>query len=262
MAVVAVLPTYLVAILFYPDTHQAAIYGSTLVYTSLMVVGVFALLDSFDYEARRYRNLLKDQNEELALEVALFDQQLWVARRNWSLVIHGTVQASLTAALTRLNAPDADKKTLDLAKKDLDRAIAALSSPPTLEVKFDPAIKEVVSTWQGVCDIDIEIAPNIKKVVAKDSRLSMCVNEIVKEAISNAVRHGDARTAQVSMKLAEDGVINLTVVNDGHAPRIGVRKGLGGALLDELTVDWSLDFDSATDQTILTARLPFSRVQA
>ncbi len=262
MAVIAVLPTYLVAILFYPDTHQAAIYGSTLVYTSLMVVGIFAFLDSFDYEARRYRNLLKDQNEELALEVALFDQQLWVARRNWSLVIHGTVQASLTAALTRLNAPDADKKTLDLAKKDLDRAIAALSSPPTLEVKFDPAIKEVVSTWQGVCDIDIEIAPNIKKFVAKDSRLSMCVNEIVKEAISNAVRHGDARTAQVSMKLAEDGVINLTVVNDGHAPRIGVRKGLGGALLDELTVDWSLDFDSATDQTILTARLPFSRVQA
>ena len=90
----------------------------------------------------------------------------------------------------------------------------------------------------------------------------MCVNEIVKEAISNAVRHGDARTAQVSMKLAEDGVINLTVANDGYAPRIGVRKGLGGALLDELTVDWSLDFDSATDQTILTARLPFSRVQA
>lgn len=262
MAVAAVLPTYIIAILFYPDTHAAAIYGSTVVYTSLMVVAVFGLLDSFDYEARRYRNLLREQNEQLALEVALFDQQLWVARRNWSLVIHGTVQASLTAALTRLNAPDADKKTLDLAKKDLDRAIAALSSPPTLEVKFDPAIKEIISTWQGVCDIDIDIQANIKKVVSKDSRLSMCVNEIVKEAISNAVRHGDARTAQVSMKLAEDGVINLTVANDGYAPRIGVRKGLGGALLDELTVDWSLDFDSATDQTILTARLPFSRVQA
>jgi signal transduction histidine kinase len=262
MAVTAVFPTYFVAVLFYPDTHQAAVYGSALVYVSLIVVGILALLDSFDYEARLYRNLLAEQNEELALEAALFDQQLWVARRNWSLVIHGTVQASLTAALTRLNAPDADKKTLNLAKKDLDRAIAALSSPPTLEVKFDPAIKEIISTWQGVCDIDIDIQANIKKVVSKDSRLSMCVNEIVKEAISNAVRHGDARTAQVSMKLAEDGVINLTVANDGYAPRIGVRKGLGGALLDELTVDWSLDFDSATDQTILTARLPFSRVQA
>jgi signal transduction histidine kinase len=198
----------------------------------------------------------------LAFEVALFEQQLWVARRNWSLIIHGTVQASLTAALTRLNAADADKKTLTLAKKDLDRAIAALSTPPSLDVKFTPALKEIVATWQGVCDIQVDIDSAVKKVVSKDPRLSMCVNEILKEAISNAVRHGDARTAQASLKLADEGVIDLTVANDGKAPRIGVRKGLGSNLLDELTVGWSLDFDSATDQTILTARLPFSRSQA
>ncbi|AIC48056.1 sensor histidine kinase [Rhodoluna lacicola] len=262
MAVLAVIPTYLVAVLFYPDTQQAAIYGSTLVYTSLMVVGILALLDSFDFEARRYRDLLQEHNEELALEVTLFEQQLWVARRNWSLVIHGTVQASLTAALTRLNAPDADKKTLDLAKKDLDRAIMALSTPPNTEIKFASAIKEIIATWQGVCDVDLDVQPEVKKLVSKDPRLSMCVNEIVKEAVSNAVRHGDARTAQVSIKLAADGLIDLTVKNDGQAPRIGVRHGLGGALLDELTVDWSLDFDSATDQTILSARLPFSTAQA
>jgi signal transduction histidine kinase len=262
MAVLAVIPTYLVAVLFYPDTQQAAIYGSTLVYTSLMVVGILALLDSFDFEARRYRDLLREHNEELALEVTLFEQQLWVARRNWSLVIHGTVQASLTAALTRLNAPDADKKTLDLAKKDLERAKAALSTTPTTEVKFAPAIIEIISTWQGVCDIDVQIQPEVKKLVSKDPRLSMCVNEIVKEAISNAVRHGDARTAQVSLRIADDGVLDLRVANDGREPKLGGRRGLGGELFDELTVDWSLDFDSATDQTILSAQLPFSTAQA
>jgi len=190
------------------------------------------------------------------------EQQLWVARRNWSLIIHGTVQASLTAALTRLNAAEADKATLTLAKKDLDRAIAALSDPPNLVVKFSTAIKEIVSTWQGVCEIDIAIEPKLKKIVTKDSRLSMCVNEILKEAVSNAVRHGNARTAQVSLKLADDGVLDLTVTNDGYAPRIGGRKGVGSNLLDELTVDWSLGFNSATDQTILTARLPFLTSQA
>ena len=261
-AILPALPTYLVAITFYPDTKTAAVFGSAVIYVSVIVVGILALLDSFDYEASLYRKLLEDQNDELALEAALFEQQLWVARRTWSLVIHGTVQASLTAALTRLNSPDADKKTLALAKKDLDRAIAALSAPPNLDVKFSPAIKEIVETWQGVCDMDIEIEPAIKKIITKDSRLSMCVNEILKEAISNAVRHGDARTAQVSLKLADESLINLTVANDGHAPRIGGRKGLGSSLFDELTVDWSLDFNSATDQTILTARLPFSTSQA
>lgn len=259
MAVFAALPTYLVAVMFYPDTHMAVVYGSSLVYLSVIVVGILALLDSFDFEARLYRQNLSHQNEELAYEVALFEQQLWVARKNWSLVIHGTVQASLTAALTRLNAPDADKKTLDLARKDLERAIAALSNPPAVDIKFTPAIKEIVSTWQGVCDIDLEIHADVKKLVNKDSRLIMCLNEIVKEAISNAVRHGDARTAQVAMTLADDGVIDLTVTNDGHAPRIGGRRGLGSSLLDELTVAWSLGFDDSSSQTKLHARLPFSR---
>jgi signal transduction histidine kinase len=262
MAIVSPLPAYLVAVIFYPDVHKAAIYGSSLIYLSMIVVGIFALLDSFDYEARRYLERLVQQNEELSLEVALFEQQLWVARRNWSLVIHGTVQAALTAALTRLNAPSADAKTIALAKKDLDRAIAALSSPPSLQVKFDPAMKEIVSTWQGICDISLEIEPKVKKLVSKDPRLTMCVNEIVKEAISNAVRHGESRTAQVSMTQAHDGVIDLTVTNDGQAPRIGARKGLGSSLLDELTVAWSLGFDETTAQTKLHARLPFSMPQA
>ena len=262
MAIAAPLPAYFVAVIFYPDVQKAAIYGSSLVYLSMIVVGILALLDSFDYEARRYREHLVQQNEELALEVALFEQQLWVARRKWSLVLHGTVQASLTAALTRLNAQDADKKTLVAVKKDLDRAIAALSSPPNLEVKFSSAIKEIIFTWQGICEIDLDIDEAIKKVVTKDSHLSMCVNEIVKEAISNAVRHGDARSAKVSLTSAADGVIDLTVKNDGFAPGFRTTKGLGTTLLDELTVSWSLDFDSATDETVLSARLPFSRSQA
>ena len=262
IAIINVLPAYSAAVFFYPDTSAAVVYGLTLMWGSLIIMGAFAYLDSLDFEARKYRDLLEQQNTELSREMALFEQQLWVARRNWSLIIHGTVQASLTAALTRLNAPDADKKTLALAKKDLDRAIAALSTPPSLDVKFAPAIKEIVATWQGVCDVNVQIDANTKRIVNNDSRLSMCVNEIVKEAVSNAVRHGDARNAQVSLKLADEGVLDLTVANDGQPPRIGVRKGLGSNLLDELTVDWSLGFDSATDQTILTARLPFSRSQA
>lgn len=257
-AVIPVLPTYLVAINFYPNIKTAAVFGSALVYVSLIVVGILALLNSFDYEARLYRKHLEDQNEVLSIESALFEQQLWVARRNWSLVIHGTVQASLTAALTRLNAPDSESKTLVLAKKDLERAMAALSSPPTLNVKFTQAIKEIVETWNGVCDIKIDIDPSVKKLVTKDSHLSMCVNEIMKEAISNAVRHGDAHNAKVSLKLADNGLLKIVISNDGYTPRLGGRKGLGSNLLDELTVDWSLGFDSATDQTILTARLPFS----
>jgi signal transduction histidine kinase len=262
IATLSVVPAYAVAVWFYPDVKAAVLYGLTLVTVSNIVIFSFAYLDSLDYEARLYRTMLEEQNQELVIEMALFEQQLWAARRNWSLVIHGTVQASLTAALTRLNAPDADKKTLDAAKKDLDRAMEALSAPPVSKINFAPAIKELVSTWQGVCDIEVEVSPELKKVISRDVRLSMCVNEILKEAVSNAVRHGDAQKAWVSVGAPSGGVIELSVANDGFAPMTGGRRGIGSGLLDELTVDWSLGYDENNSRTILRARLPFSSLQA
>ena len=262
IATLSVVPAYSVAVWFYPDVKAAVLYGLTLVTVSNIVIFSFAYLDSLDYEARLYRTMLEEQNQELVIEMALFEQQLWAARRNWSLVIHGTVQASLTAALTRLNAPDADKKTLDAAKKDLDRAMEALSAPPVSKINFAPAIKELVSTWQGVCDIEVEVSPELKKVISRDVRLSMCVNEILKEAVSNAVRHGDAQKAWVTVGAPSGGVIELSVANDGFAPTTGGRRGIGSGLLDELTVDWSLGYDENNSRTILRARLPFSSLQA
>jgi signal transduction histidine kinase len=217
----------------------------------VIVFVTLALLESWDYNSRAYRDLLKEENQTLQVEMTLFEQQLWAARRNWSLVVHGTVQASLTAALTRLNAPDADKKTLDFAKKDLERAIAALTNPPTTDLKISSAIKELVATWQGVCEIDIQIEAAPKKIIGADSRLSMCVNEILKEAVSNAVRHGDARRVGVEVKLL-----------DGRPPMIDRRHGLGSSLLDELTVNWQLAYLENRDQTVLFAHLPFSGSQA
>lgn len=257
-----VLPAYTFAVLFYPSISQAALYGYTTAFVSMIVFISLALLDSFDFGSRNYRLALEEENRQLAVEMTLFEQQLWAARRNCSLVIHGTVQASLTAALTRLNAPDADKKTLDLAKKDLERAIAALSNPPTTELKFSSAMKELAETWQGVCEVSIEISAEIKKIIAKDARLSMCMNEIFKEAISNAVRHGDARRAEISMKVEGSGLIEVRVDNDGNPPAARGRKGLGSALLDELTLDWQLSVDENRDQTVLLAHLPFSGSQA
>lgn len=262
IATISVVPAYTAAVLFYPDLESAVLYGLTLVTVSNIVVLSFAYLESLDHEARVYRQLLEEQNQELAIEMALFEQQLWAARRNWSLVIHGTVQASLTAALTRLNAPDADKKTLDAAKKDLDRAVEALSTPPVSKINFAPAMKELIATWQGVCDIEVEVSAELKKIISRDVRLSMCVNEILKEAVSNAVRHGDAQKAWVRVGAPSGGVVELSVANDGLAPMTGGRRGVGSGLLDELTVDWSLGYDQNYGQTILRARLPFSTPQA
>ena len=265
ISLVSVVPAYSAAVFFYTDTEKAVLYGLALVWVSLFIVAIFALLDSFDYGAKKYVELLEAENLKLNHEVTVFDQQLWVIRKNWSLVLHGTVQASLTAALTRLNSSDADEKTLELAKKDLERAMNALSSAPSANLQLEPALKDLVETWSGVCEIEVEMHPEIRQEISQDPKMVLCVNEILKEAVSNAVRHGDAERAWVLISKAESGdqsIIDLVVRNDGRTLLTGTRKGIGSKLLDELTLDWSLKAEEERGQTILEARLPFSRVEA
>lgn len=260
-SILPVLPNYAIAVWLYPDTHKAVLYGLTIMAASVIVFMSMATLDSLDYGARSYRHLLEEENRELSLEMALFEQQLWAARKNWSLVIHGTVQAALTAALTRLNSPLVDSDLGNLVQKDLDRAVTALNKTEPAEVKLNSALNELVETWQGVCDIGVEIDAELKKIISSDSRLSMCVNEILKEAVSNAVRHGDARSASISLKQIDSAVLEVLVRNDGLRPSGNARKGLGTALLNELTLEWKLTVDENRDQTVLLAHLPFSKVQ-
>jgi two-component sensor histidine kinase len=95
--------------------------------------------------------------------------------------------------------------------------------------------------------------------------MAMCLNEILKEAVSNAVRHGDAERAWVEVSRTgekTEAIVEIQVTNDGRIPVTGERRGLGSQLLDELTLEWSLESVPETGQTILAARLPFSGLQA
>lgn len=262
IAVIAALPTYLVAKVFYPNFQQASIYGTTIVYLSVFSVAIFALRISFDYQSRGYRENLREQNSELQHEVSIFEQQLWAARRNWLLTIHGSVQSSLTAALTRLSKENVDFETVELAKRDINSAITALSKTPISQISFDQAMQNLTLTWQGVCEIEVDIKTEIKNLIAQDSRLTMCVNEIAKEAISNAVRHGDARFARISIEIIEDGLLDLTVANQGSSPASSALTGIGSSILDDFSLSWSLENDEKNGQTKLHARLPFSKAQA
>lgn len=262
IAALAAAPASIATLIFFPSIEGALLYSSTVTWASIISIATFALLDLLDFGSRGYRTMLTEENKKLELEMALFEQQVWVARKNWSQVLHGTVQGSLTAAITRLNATQVDSDTFRLVIKDLDRAVAALVSPPASRVKLEPALKEVISTWQGVCDITVELPAQVKKTISKDGRISMCLNEIIKEAVSNAVRHGDAKKIHLAVSLTGADSVEIRVSNDGYRPSSALRRGQGTELLDELTLDWTLRFDEKRDQTVLLAHLPFSGSQA
>ena len=222
------------------------------------VVG-FAYSKSYQTDRLEAVRQMTRDNNLLAREVALFDQQMWIARRNWSFVVHGTVQSALTAAITRLGTDsEPEQFQVDLALSDLDRAANALSQTPEIEVDLTKALQNISSTWDGICQVKINITERATRALDRNSDARICVNEICKEAVSNAVRHGEAKRVDIEIDRSGDEILFLKASNDGRPIEKSAVPGLGSKMFEELTVDWSLTTNRGAAQTVLEAQVPLA----
>jgi signal transduction histidine kinase len=227
------------------------------------VIG-FAYSKSVDLDRIEAVNQVSRENNSLAREAALFEQQMWIARRNWSFVVHGTVQAALTAAITRLSSEEPlEQYQIDLVKQDLKRASVALSQTPEADINLEAALSDIATTWSGICKIDFEFTERARRSLKRDANARMCVNEICKEAVSNAVRHGEAKKIQISIDRSADELLIIQVADDGRGFWGSTKPGVGSRMFDDLTISWSISNNRSIARTVLEARLPlsFSSVQ-
>ena len=237
------------------SAHQSVLlpFMCWLVYISTVVVLSPVIL--LDTESRKLEKLIEVENTELAKEIAVFEQKLWVFNRRWLFMLHGTVQSALTAALTRLQTfAESDPYQVSLVQADLERAEAALKSVPSNDIDFDNAATELKESWAGVCAITVKVDMRATRALATNKGTAYCVNEILKEAIGNAVRHGSATAVMVNITREEDDFVDVEIQNDGSAPPKRRKKGIGSRMLDDITLNWSLSRSGRL--TTLTARLP------
>jgi nitrate/nitrite-specific signal transduction histidine kinase len=115
------------------------------------------------------------------------------------------------------------------------------------------------ATWRGICDIKISITDRAGRSLQKNNDACICVNEILKEAVSNAVRHGDAKNVSVQIDRLDDFELAILVSNDGLPLSAQKRLGVGSRLIEELTTDWSIETIKATGLTVFKANLPLQR---
>jgi signal transduction histidine kinase len=193
-----------------------------------------------DNERRKYQVDLEQFNRELEREKSWIETQYWVIRREWAYLLHGRVQSSLTAAISRIgSAKKIDAATLKLVKQDVGRARAAIQNGVNTPFDLDSALAEIVESWIGVCGVRLEVSPDATRVVKADNGIGRALNELVREAVSNAVRHGYAENVTIKIDLA-GGVLAFSATNDGKPVTKKSRASLGTEMLNELTLDWSL----------------------
>jgi signal transduction histidine kinase len=201
---------------------------------------------------------LKALVNSFSRENKLFEQKLWVAQRDWYTLLHGTVQSALTAAMIRSsNKQELTKTDKEAILADLNRAIKVLKDPVREEVKITEGLAAIQETWSGIATIDFKVEEATLSKIGQSSDSSLVVNEILKEAVSNAVKHGSATEIKVVLELDENGVA-IMVANNGTKPANKKRTGVGSNLFDILCIEHSLTRNQSTAETEFRANVPLA----
>jgi signal transduction histidine kinase len=222
-------------------------------------VGFTAITALQDFNRADFISQLEKNNNRIERDLALLNQRLWVERREWALRIHGTIQASLTAALARLSQPGGlNKKDVALVREHIAQARKGLTQNSTNSFSLVDALKETTKTWRGILEIKTDLRSPAAKSLTADRWASVCANEIIKESVSNSMKHGKASRVEVTFESVQPGFIEIIAQDDGKGLPRQFRPGLGSQLLDEIAFPWSLE-KRPEGGTILRARIPVSK---
>jgi hypothetical protein len=194
---------------------------------------------------------------ELARENKIYEQKAWLARHGWYLLLHGVVQPALTSASIRASNPEmmASGGTKDILN-DLQRALDALRNSRSVIQPVDVSIAEIKSVWNGICEVDLSITPPASYALKNNEIASQILNEILKEVVSNAVRHGSANIIIGNISMRDSRTIDILIANDGLKPTNQTIDSVGSKMLDAVCLERTLEWNDDQRKTEFKAVIP------
>jgi signal transduction histidine kinase len=120
--------------------------------------------------------------------------------------------------------------------------------------------------WQGLCQVDFSIDDEVSLALELDKIAQTVAWDVIKEACTNAIRHGKASSVTIALKLLGSDALGISVRNNGlvidsngETLATDAPRGLGSKLLDSVSISWSLTKTTSAggaNETVLAARLP------
>lgn len=196
--------------------------------------------------------LLNDTNrsltvavDELQREVAGLSGALRQQQRSVSRALHGPVQRAVAASIRQLQLDHAmatDPLAITDIRHRIGDALDAVRRASSNQLDLRHALDELCELWQGVTPIEVSVTEADLSTLRASPGASFATHELVSEAVTNAMKHGDPTRVSVQIAVAEDErTVRVTVDNDGEPLSPAPPSGLGATLLTELSLRWHLE---------------------
>lgn len=216
--------------------ERGAGIGLALKVAVAMIVSVVAMLAE---HGQQNRALLEEVNRELEGLIARLRRETWLLHRSVSLAVHGPLQSALISTAMRLSSPDRTEASVADARRRLDTALAAIEQDRRDVPSIDEALTDLRGLWHEMVTIESSIDSLVGERLAGDAGLRQCVIEICREAISNAIRHGQATEISIDISTSEEAVL-IRALDNGSGLDDVLIAGLGMEMLDDTCLRWSL----------------------
>jgi hypothetical protein len=179
--------------------------------------------------------------ENLQSTISLLSQKEWLSRRQVGYVMHGSLQSALNAAVLQLGAAkDPTPELIESVRGDIASALARVGFDSGQSYSFEQAQQEISKIWAGTVETRWQIQPEAMEALRRNPATSECLAEVLREAVSNASKHGKATKVEIAVNI-EDSVLALQAKDNGSTSNTGKTQGLGTELLDDVCSSWSLE---------------------
>lgn len=243
-------------------TLAAAAFATLVTYSLLMAFGFvlteglllqFLLSQVLIVLVSYYMQFLRTQRKDAELEMtkvvsdlaivnSQLRQEVWLNRRRIASILHGSVQSALYASairLAKIETPTADE--IETVQHDITAAINKLESVEGAET-FSEVLQQIQVVWQGAVEVELpNLSPDILAQIEANQVASACAAEVVREAVSNAVKHGKAEHIVIGVEKTGPHLLGITVTNDGQPLPAEVEAGYGSSIMDEVAFIWQLE---------------------
>ena len=179
---------------------------------------------------------------DLAILNSQLRQEVWLNRRRIASILHGSVQAALYASAIKLAKVESPTRVeIESVQQDIAAAISKLESGEAGETFVD-VLQQIQDVWEGAVEVELpEITPQILQQLESNQVASACAAEVVREAVSNAVKHGKAEHVVIALEQTNPHLLGITVTNDGQPLPAEIEAGYGSTILDEVAFSWQLE---------------------
>lgn len=229
----------------------------SLMASALLAGWVFAALVSLEYNVRLLRQNIAEAEETLHRERVLLSTSLRAEMRALARFLHGPVQDALSVAGFRIRAAldegHASPELLAELHSSITQTIEALPAAEREATDAAEALEQLARLWEGVAQITWSLSDRAERALAERTVTRSSFNELVREATSNAIRHGQATELTIFADVLDDELV-MRVRNTGMPIASEHTPGMGSKLLDELAFSWRRR--ATRDGTLLVAMLP------